>query len=103
MFSHELFEMLIDPQVSRAAWDGSHKIRLIEVCDPVEGLDYAFRRRDSLGRPVQVSDFVLPSWFKAASTPPYDFTRNVQHPGQLLANGFINVWRHGSWQEIRGP
>jgi hypothetical protein len=103
MFSHELFEMLIDPHVSWAAWDGSRKIRLVEVCDPVEGLDYAFHRRDSLGRTVQVSDFVLPSWFKAGSTPPYDFTRHVHHPGQLLADGFVNVWGHGSWQEISGP
>jgi hypothetical protein len=102
-FSHELFDMLIDPHVSRAAWDGSRKIRLVEVCDPVEGLDFAFHRRDSLGRSVRVSDFVLPSWFKARSMPPYDFTGHVHRPGQLLADGFINVWTRGSWQEISGP
>jgi hypothetical protein len=102
MFSHELFEMLIDPYVSRAAWDGSRKIRLVEVCDPVEGLQFAVQRRDSLGRAVQVSDFLLPSWFTAA-TPPSDFARHVHHPGQLLADGFINEWSHGTWQEISGP
>lgn len=102
LFSHELFEMLADPQISSAVWNGSHQIHLLEICDPVQALDFAYERRDADGRPVQVSDFVLPSWFQAAGGPPYDFTGRVHHSGQVLSGGFTNVWRHGSWHELDG-
>jgi len=103
LFSHELFEMLTDPQVASAVWDGSHKIRLLEVCDPVQALNFAYYRSDTSGRPVQVSDFVLPSWFQASANGPYDFARQVHHSGQVLAGGFTNIWRHDWWHEVDGP
>jgi hypothetical protein len=65
--SHELDEMLVDPQ-DETRW----KYGLLEVCDPVQNLTH-----DVDGIPV--SDFVLPSYFFGGAWP-YDYLGVLSEP-----------------------
>jgi len=59
-FSHEILEMLVDPETNRSVYhDGVGQ--LVEVADPVEWDGYRLNG-------VFVSDFVLPAWFAGATT-----------------------------------
>jgi hypothetical protein len=86
-FSHELLEMLGDPEINLCAFDQSgSKMYALEVCDACED--------DSLSYPidgVQVSDFVLPA-FWLSSTPvhaPLSFSGAVKKPLQILPGGYL--------------
>ncbi len=95
MFSHEVVEMLVDPTTARGVWHDDEGLT-VEAVDPVEDETY---RLDG----VNVSDFVLPSWFAGAmqaancqgadctysdplpgsgSGAPYDFLRHLIAPWQ---------------------
>lgn len=87
VLSHELLEMLADPTCVRFAADGRH---IVEVCDPVEENGYLIEG-------VQVSNFVLPSYFSGGAGP-WDF--NGQLAGAcpaLLPGGYIMEWTGESW------
>lgn len=99
--SHELLEMLVDPDVNLCALDEARsRLYAYEVCDPVED--------DSLGydiNGVQVSDFVAPQWFEPGATVgPYDFKRVLSSPLELAAGGYISVlkFRSGYWTNLYG-
>ncbi len=102
--SHELLEILADPDANLSAWidkaDGSAQLVSYEVCDPVEA--------DSLGYKigtVLVSDFVLPSYFEPNAPPPYDFKKHIQKPFEVLPDGYLSVFdiKDGSgWRQING-
>lgn len=109
--SHELLEMLVDPDINTVAEqdnaDGSINFYAKEVCDAVEA--------DSLGYiiaagplPVQtgvmVSDFVLPAWF-GSGAGFMDFLRHVSAAFQLAPGGYISILKVGAgatagWQQI---
>jgi hypothetical protein len=59
-FSHEMLEMLADPNINLCAFDeDARRLYAYEVCDAVEA--------DALGYEIDgvtVSDFVLDSWFE---------------------------------------
>lgn len=103
--SHELLEMLADPNINLTVFVQKDQTTGIlyayEVCDACEadGLGYAINS-------VQVSDFVYPSWFedfRAEGSAQFDQTNQIRKPLQLLAGGYIGVFDVNSgsgWQQI---
>jgi hypothetical protein len=104
--SHELLEMLADPDMSLTvvAWDkrGSH-LYAYEVCDPVQDDRHGYE----IGG-VLVSDFVLPSWFESfhrARSVRFDQAGACARALQVLPGGYAQVthtdWVRG-WRDV-GP
>lgn len=91
--SHEILEMLGDPDVNLIASNidagGNLRLYAYEVCDAVEA--------DNLGyliNGVMVSDFVTPAWFESFRTPGktlFSFKKNVTAPFQLAPGGYIGT------------
>jgi hypothetical protein len=104
-FSHELWELLVNPYTDRTAMLKMKKktrIYALETADPVEGADAAYTRMSSSGNPVQISDFVTPAWFRRGSRGPWDFTRQTKRPLHVLEDGY-QLWLHnGLWDAIYG-
>ena len=100
VFTHELFEMLGDPEASAAdvtSWGigqfgENSTFYFREVCDPVQS--EAFR----LG-PVRISDFVYRSWFTPGAAGPYDAMRAVGQPLTLAPNSYASFYKDGYWQQ----
>lgn len=102
--SHELLEMLADPDINDVAEvdnaDGSITMYAKEVCDAVEA--------DALGYHVQgvlLSNFVTPAWFMPnIGRAPFDFQRIITTPLALAAGGYISVLKIPSgtaqWTQI---
>jgi hypothetical protein len=86
-FSHELLELLCDPEINQCVFDQSgSKMYAYECCDACEDDSLAY---DIDG--VKVSDFVLPA-FWLSSTPvhaPLSFTGKVTKPLQILPGGYL--------------
>ena len=102
--SHELLEMLADPNINLTVFVQNDQstgiLYAYEVCDACEA--------DNLGYPignVTVSDFVYPSWFESFRTTgstQFDQTNQIQNPLQLLPGGYIGVFDVNSgsgWQQ----
>jgi len=103
--SHELLEMLGDPDINLTAFvqdsDTSGKLYAYEVCDACEA--------DSDGYDIdgiRVSDFVYPAWFESFRKPgstQFDHGKTIQKPFDLRPGGYIGVFEVGSgsgWQQI---
>ena len=56
----------------------------VEVCDACEQNNQGYRINTIL-----MSDFVYPSWFKASGTAPFDQTRLITAPFQVLPGGYL--------------
>lgn len=103
--SHELLEMLADPDINLTVQvDEPHLGSVLvsyEVCDACEADQYAYR----IGE-VLVSDFVTPAWFEPFRKPAsvtFDFQQKIKQPLQLLPGGYIGVLKvtaAGGWQQI---
>lgn len=101
-FSHELLEMLLDPTINLLAIDESHsKAYAYEACDAVEA--------DELGYPingVQVSDFVLPSFFEPditlGKTHKRSFGGHVTKAFEIAKGGYLSVLdlKTGTWSQL---
>jgi hypothetical protein len=102
--SHELLEMLGDPNINLTVFvqntNTAGTLYAYEVCDACED--------DSLGYQIDnilLSDFVYPSWFESFRTEgstQFDRMNKIQNPFQLLVNGYIgifNVITGGGWQQ----
>jgi hypothetical protein len=102
--SHELLEMLGDPNINLTVFvqntNTAGILYAYEVCDACED--------DSLGYKIDnvlVSDFVYPSWFESFRTEGsthFDRMSKIQTPFQLLVNGYIgifNVTAGTGWQQ----
>jgi len=105
--SHELLEMLADPNVNLTVFvEGSNTAGVLyahEVCDACED--------DSLGYQIDnvlMSDFVYPSWFesfRAEGSTQFDRMNKIQNPFQLLTGGYIGIFNVNSgsgWQQQTG-
>jgi hypothetical protein len=103
--SHELLEMLIDPDINRAVLvqdaTGGGKLYAYEICDQCEA--------DQLGyliNGVAVSDFVFPSWFESFRAPgscQFDAMQQITKPFELAPGGYISVYdvtTGGGWQQL---
>lgn len=84
--THELFEMLADPDTN---WPRAvHTVvgwYMVEVSDPVESPIFGYQ----IGA-TRISDFVRPSWYSGSK--PFDFTRHVRRPRQVLKDGYQLKW-----------
>jgi hypothetical protein len=102
--SHELLEMLGDPNINLSVFaQNSNTAGILyayEVCDACED--------DSLGYQIDnvlLSDFVYPSWFESFRTEgstQFDRMNKISTPFQLLVNGYIgvfNVTSGSGWQQ----
>ncbi len=103
--SHELLEMLVDPDINLTVFvqPDPHTGRLYayEVCDACEADQFGYK----IGG-IFVSDFVLPAWFQSSRPPgstKFDHQRHVQKPFELLPGGYIGVFDVGSgtgWYQL---
>jgi hypothetical protein len=100
-FSHELLEMLADPNINLTAFDEeAGRAYMYEVCDAVEA--------DNLGYSIDgvvVSDFVLPGWFEPLHVGKHEkfaFHSHVDGPLKLLAGGYIGYFDlvKGGWFQL---
>jgi hypothetical protein len=97
-FSHELFEMLVDPWVNRMAmWGG--RTWLVEVCDPPESGFYAY-----FVNGVAISDFITPRWYDSSLPGAFDFTRRLRRAGQIGRHGYASWWDTSihRWSQVYG-
>ncbi len=102
--SHELLEMLADPNINLTAFvqnaNTSGTLYAYEVCDACEDDSFGYQINNIL-----VSDFVYPAWFesfRAAGSTQFDRLNKIQTPLQLLPGGYIGVFSvsEGSgWQQ----
>jgi len=92
--SHEIVEMMADPDINLAAFT-TRGIYAYEPADPTEDDQFGY---DING--VKVSDFVYPAWFEAFANQKYDQCGHVSKPLQLLRGGYISVFGRQGWTEI---
>ncbi len=92
--SHELLEMLVDPDVNLSAFvqtgGNSGTFYSYEVCDPCEEDGQGYQIDG-----VQVSDFVYPAWFegfRAARSTIFDYGRHIEEPFQILPGGYSLIF-----------
>jgi hypothetical protein len=104
--SHELLEMLVDPDINLTAFveDPSGRggrLYAYEVCDACEADEFGYEVNG-----VLVSDFVYPAWFESFRTKgatQFDKQAKIEQPFQLLKGGYIGIYdvTSGSgWQQI---
>ena len=80
--SHEVLELLADPNVNLWADDGGSRELALEVGDPVEATSYEVKG-------VTVSNFVLQSYFDVHSRAGvYDFLGLLKKPWAMLPGGY---------------
>ena len=93
--SHELLEMLADPDVTATVYEHPDALTVLlyarEVCDPCAAYGDGYRVRNR-----QVSDFVLPAWFSrgatARSVEQFDRRGLIHHPFEIRPGGYIGVF-----------
>jgi len=92
--SHELLEMLADPNINLTVFtqnaDTTGVLYAYEVCDACEDDSFAYKINN-----VLVSDFVYPAWFESFRTEgstQFDRMNQIKDPLQLLAGGYIGVF-----------
>jgi hypothetical protein len=103
--SHELLEMLGDPDINLTAFvESSSKAGVLyayEVCDACEADEFGYKIDGTL-----VSDFVYPAWFESfrkKGSTQFDYGKHIQKPFQLLKGGYISVYDvHGmmGWHQL---
>jgi len=103
--SHELLEMLADPNINLTVFvqnaNTSGTLFAYEVCDPCETDNLGYKINN-----VLVSDFVYPSWFedfRAPGSTQFDHTNHIQSPLHLLPGGYIgifNVSEGSGWTQL---
>jgi len=103
--SHELLEMLADPEINLTVFVQPTASRgtlyAYEVCDACEADTFGYRIGNTL-----VSDFVYPTWFEPSLKPgstQFDYGKHIQQPLALLAGGYIGVFdvtRGTGWHQL---
>jgi len=102
--SHELLEMLADPEINLTVFDQSQngwRLYAYEVCDACEADALSYK----IGT-ISMSDFVYPSWFEAfrpENSAQFDFQKKIKKPFQLLTGGYIgfyDVTSGSGWQQL---
>lgn len=95
--SHELLEMLGDPDIDTVKQCADGKFYALEVSDAVEA--------DNLGYEIDgvlLSDFVTPQWFNdQVKCDRYSFKEHVTKPLELAPGGYISVFdQEQGWQQL---
>lgn len=102
--SHELLEMLADPNINLTVFsqnaDTTGILYAYEVCDACEDDQFGYQINNIL-----LSDFVYPTWFEDFRTQgsiQFDFRNQIQAPFGLLSGGYIglfNVTAGSGWRQ----
>ena len=104
--SHELLEMLVDPDCNRTVFIQNRKggkIYAYEVCDPCEADSQGYRIGSTL-----VSDFVFPQYFETTIKPgrtQMDQRGLITKPFQILSGGYLicyDISSGGGWTYVLG-
>jgi hypothetical protein len=92
--SHELLEMLADPNINLTVFiqnaDTAGTLYAYEVCDACEDDSFSYQVDD-----IKVSDFVYPAWFESfrvQGSTQFDRMNQIQDPLHLLAGGYIGTF-----------
>jgi len=99
-FAHEIFEMLVNPNIN-VWWQVSNSTLIpAEVCDPVEGSIVPVK----VGAvTVGLSDYVLPAWNDPQSTRgPYNFLNTLTKPFQMSKGGYVVSMKAGATSYVYG-
>jgi hypothetical protein len=99
-FTHELWEMLVDPGLTTTFQSPDGRIWAGENADPVEADKYGYTRAGANGNPVLISDFITAKWFGAEVQGPYDFTNAIQEPLVILPGGYAQWWDGITWNLV---
>ena len=103
--SHELLEMIVNPGVDKFYLANLDKLVIpikdqqgniltgmfpfiAEVSDAVNRLSYTIITSDSTK--VQVSDYILPSWFSVVGKAPFNYNNTLQGPLTLSDGGYYS-------------
>lgn len=94
--SHELLEMLGDPDIDTCKQAADGKFYALEVSDAVEADDLGYQIDG-----IQLSDFVTPRWFNdQVECDRYSFKQRVTKPLELAPGGYISVFDKGGWSQL---
>jgi len=92
--SHELLEMLADPNINLTVFvqdaDTTGTLYAYEVCDACEDYSFGYKINN-----VLVSDFVYPAWFenfREDGSTQFDKMNQIKDPLALLAGGYIGIF-----------
>jgi hypothetical protein len=99
-FTHELWEMLADPDINKTVTVGNIE-RPIECADCCEDDSLAYSVTGPDGRAWPISAFALPSWFDPNGAAPFTFPviAGIGAPFALAPGGYIGerVLPDGAW------
>lgn len=96
--SHEIFEMLADPEIDAVTLCDDGTEYATEVADAVESTWYPVPVAS--GASVRVSNFVTPRWF-VGGAGPYDFLGRCTSPFEVLAGGYVSRrLPDGTWTQV---
>jgi hypothetical protein len=96
-FSHELLELLADPDTNVVASRGTTRKNSVwyahEVCDPCADDSYGYKIDG-----VLVSDFVYPAWFESfhKEGARFDHQKLITKPFQVLPLGYVVTYHMAS-------
>lgn len=103
--SHELLEMLGDPNINLTVLvqssDTAGTLYAYEVSDACEADDYGYMVGD-----IKVSDFVFPAWFenfRTTDSTQFDQGQYIHNPLELLPGGYIGAFDISSgsgWHQV---
>lgn len=101
--SHELLEMLADPEINLTVFDQPDDTTGIlyayEVCDACEADQFGYQIDG-----VTLSDFVYPTWFEksqAGRKVQFSHSNKIKNPFDLLTGGYIGIFdvtKGGGWK-----
>lgn len=99
--SHELLEMILDPDIKRVWQMPDGRLAALEACDAVEADELAYQPAYDIAG-FKVSDFVLPAYFSTGSGP-YDFRNALTAPCPALTpGGYMSIAdSSGNWTQIQ--
>ena len=98
--SHEILETAGDQGANLFANDNKGLLHALEMCDAVEVQTYGKTCQD--GTVVQVSNWLLRSWFIPGAAGPYDYMTSAMLPGAVAPTGPLQtaVGNGGNYQII---
>src|SRR5215469_14761771 len=83
--SHEILETAGDEGANQFAYDNKNLLHAVEMCDAVEVQTYPKTCKD--GTVVQVSNWLLRSWFTPGTARPYDYMTSAKIAGAVSPPG----------------
>jgi hypothetical protein len=98
--SHEVLEIIGDPDVRQTQTLADGRVAALEMCDPVEDDIYGYIKGQT-----KVSDFVLPQYFRSIAGPTnvsrFDFMGHLSGPcPALTSGGYQSLYVSGAWTQI---